>query len=178
LKIVAGRLSIHLPHTPPYKPQGRGKIERFFRTVRDQWLPEKDQVSIESLNSTLSEWLDRYHHSIHGSLKMSPLAKRIGIPRAVRDVPAVEDLERKFRMHARRLVHRNGTITLEGKMYDIRDAIPGTWVDVAYLPWNLDEIWVGVDCSPARRVDLYRNATHHINTPIQNNGDKDNEKHQ
>lgn len=178
LKVVAGRLSMHLPHTPPYKPKGRGKIERFFRTVREQWLPKDDVVSIESLNAQLAEWLDRYHHSIHGSLGKSPLTRRIDIPKAVREVPAVEDLERKFRMHAKRLVQRNGTISLDGKMYDIRNAIPGTWVDIAYLPWNLDEIWVGVEHAPARKVDLYRNATHHINTPIHKNGEKNNEKHQ
>jgi hypothetical protein len=178
LKTVAGRLSMHLPHTLPYKPQGRGKIERFFRTTRDQWLPTEDVVSLEYLNSQLAQALDSYHHSIHDSIKMSPLNKRIGIPRAVREVSGVEDLERMFRMSAKRLVKGNGTISLEGITYDIKDAIPGTWVDVSYLPWNLEEIWVGVSHTPARKVDLYRNATWHINTPNSKQGKKDNEKHQ
>ena len=41
LKIVCARLSMHLIHTRPYQPEGRAKIERFFRTVRDQFLAER-----------------------------------------------------------------------------------------------------------------------------------------
>jgi transposase InsO family protein len=35
LKLLCARNGIILVHTPPYKPQGRGKVERLFRTVRD-----------------------------------------------------------------------------------------------------------------------------------------------
>jgi len=34
LKVVCANLSMHQPHTPPRRPQGRSKVERFFRTVR------------------------------------------------------------------------------------------------------------------------------------------------
>jgi len=167
LKIVAGRLAMHIPHTPPYRPQGRGKIERFFRTVRDQWLPTEDVVSRESLNDQLAKWLDHYHHSIHDSLKASPLARRLAIPKAVREVPEVQDLERKFRMHATRLVNRNGTVSLEGRLYDVHGAVPGQRMDISYLPWDLKEIWVGHEMTPTKLVDLAKNATYHINNPIQ-----------
>lgn len=166
LKLVAGRLSMHLPHTPPYRPQGRGKIERFFRTVRDQWLPTSDMVSIDALNEMLAKWLDCYHKSIHGAIKMSPLNKRLSIPKGVRPVPEVEDLEKKFRMHASRLVQRNGTISLNGKLYDVRGAIPGHRIDVAYLPWDLGTIWTGPEQSPTQEINLHRNAMLRTNQPI------------
>ena len=50
---IAASLGILIVHTPPYQPEGRGKIERFFRTVRDQFLTNLDRkqsLSLEQLN--------------------------------------------------------------------------------------------------------------------------------
>lgn len=165
LKVVAARLAMHLPHTPARRPQGRGKVERFFRTVRDQWLPKDDVVSLDSLNTKLNQWLQGHHNTVHSSLKESPLSRRLAIAKATREVPEVQNLERLFRMHTTRLVNRNGTISLEGKMFDVQDAIPGQKVSVCYLPWDLSEIWVGAEQSPAKAVDLYRNANRYTNKP-------------
>jgi transposase InsO family protein len=68
LKQVAARLGIHLPHTPAYKPQGRGKEERFFKTVRDQFTSGLRPHSLEELNFAFQEWLSEYHETIHSSL--------------------------------------------------------------------------------------------------------------
>jgi len=57
LKIVCARLGIHLVHTPPYRPQGRGKIERFFKTVRNQFLSDSHSGGIDQLNADLQQYL-------------------------------------------------------------------------------------------------------------------------
>ena len=38
LEQVSAQLGIAIKHTRPYTPQGRGKIERWFKTVRDGFL--------------------------------------------------------------------------------------------------------------------------------------------
>lgn len=123
-------------------------------------------ASIEALNELLARWLDHYHKTEHSALKMSPLNKRLSISRTVRPVPAVEDLEKKFRMHASRLVQRNGTVSLNGKLYDVRGAVPGQRIEVAYLPWDLGTIWTGPEQAPTREIDLYRNAILRTSQPI------------
>jgi transposase InsO family protein len=53
---IAASIGILIIHTPPYEPEGRGKIERFFRTVREQFLASLDPkalLSIEQLNERL-----------------------------------------------------------------------------------------------------------------------------
>ena len=40
LQLGCASLEIGLTFARPYRPQGKGKIERFFRTVRSQFLPE------------------------------------------------------------------------------------------------------------------------------------------
>jgi transposase InsO family protein len=166
LKLVAGRLGMDLPHTPAYRPQGRGKIERLFRTVRDQWLPEGEAGSLEVLNGLLSEWLNTYHHAVHSSLGQSPLDRRLALPSALRELPAVSDVERLFRMQARRKVARNGTVSVLGRTFDVGSELPGTEVVVSYLPWKLDGILVGPKMVPARPVDLERNAQRHLHNPL------------
>jgi transposase InsO family protein len=46
---ACGKLGIRLIHSTPHRPQGRGKIERFFRTVRDQFLVEVTDTNLDDL---------------------------------------------------------------------------------------------------------------------------------
>jgi transposase InsO family protein len=72
LELVCAKLGITLIHSRPYVPQGRGKIERFFRTVRMQFLPllgAEDTASLEALNRRLWAWVEgEYHHRPHKGL--------------------------------------------------------------------------------------------------------------
>ncbi|MDQ3003594.1 MAG: DDE-type integrase/transposase/recombinase [Fibrobacterota bacterium] len=65
---VAAKLGMHLPHTPAYRPQGRGKVERFFRRVREQCLEGLKVESLETLQGAFTEWLHTYHHRIHDGI--------------------------------------------------------------------------------------------------------------
>lgn len=166
LALVAARLGMHLPHTPAYRPQGRGKVERFFRTFRDQCLSVFKSESFESLKLAFTQWLDTYHHSIHTSLSCSPLDKRLGTPKVTKVLPDVAQIDLFFGMEERRKIQRNGTLHLHGKVFDVKNALPGTLVTVTYLPWDLSLIHVGPDKIPAKPIDLYKNAKRHEHSPI------------
>ena len=166
LALVAARLGMHLPHTPAYRPQGRGKVERFFRTVRDQCLSVFKSEAFESLQLAFSDWLDTYHHRIHDSLGCSPLSKRLGTHRVTKVLPDVAQIDLFFGMEERRKIQRNGTLLLLGKVFDVKNALPGTLVDVTYLPWDLSLIHVGPDKIPAKPIDFYKNAKRHEPSPI------------
>ncbi len=80
-------LGIKLVHSRP-QPEGRGKIERRFRTVRDQFLVEiTDQVtarieSLAELNRLATAWIETvYHPAVHSETGAPPLRRwRDGIP--------------------------------------------------------------------------------------------------
>src|SRR5205809_3952055 len=62
---IAASLGTLIVHTPPYQPEGRGKIERYFRTVRDQFLTNldpKQSLSLEALNDRLWTWIETAYH--------------------------------------------------------------------------------------------------------------------
>ena len=166
LALVAAKLGMHLPHTPPYRPQGRGKVERFFRTVREQCLDGFTPPSLEALQGAFDKWLDTYHQRIHTGIGCSPLNKRLAAPKVTRALPDVAQLDMLFGMQERRKIHRDGTLRLDGKVFDVKGALPGSVVDITYLPWDLSVIHVGPEKTPAKPVDLLKNARRHELSPI------------
>jgi len=158
LKIVCARLGIHLVHTPPYRPQGRGKVERFFRTVRDQFLGDQIADHIDDLNRDLNQYLTEYHQRIHSGLDLSPLQKRLSGENACRKLPEVTDIRNLFCMQRKCRVYNDTTIRLNNRIFEVPEAVPGTSVDVFYLPWDLGWIFYGSHMKTARPLNKTRNA--------------------
>ena len=160
LKFVCANLGIHLIHTPPGKPRGRGKVERLFRTVRDGFLEgEKAPAhTLDGLNKGFTEWLALYHTRVHSALGISPLQKRLSRQSVCRALPEPVNIEPLFRMKRRCRVYLNNTIRFKKRSYEVPDAMPGQRVDVWFMPWNTDIVWYGPDMKPTKPVNLIRNA--------------------
>ncbi|MBG0779673.1 MAG: transposase, partial [Desulfotignum balticum] len=160
LKFVCANLGIHLIHTPPGKPRGRGKVERFFRSVRDQFLDGENPPAhtLEGLNKAFREWVSSYHKRIHSSLGVSPLQKRLSHQSVCNPLPEAVEIEPLFRMKRRCKVYLNNTVRLKRRIYEVKDDLPGQRLDVWFMPWNLDMVWYGPEMKPAKPVDLNQNA--------------------
>jgi transposase InsO family protein len=160
LKFVCANLGIHLIHTPPGKPRGRGKIERFFRTVRDGYL-EGDKPparTLDGINDGFRQWLSWYHKRIHSSLGCSPLQKRLSKPSCCRQLPESVDIEPLFRMKRRCRVYLNNTIRFKKRSFEVPDALPGERLDIWFMPWESGLIWYGPEMKLAKPADLFQNA--------------------
>lgn len=160
LAFVCANLGVHLIHTPPGKPRGRGKVERFFRTVRDGFLDGDTPPAhtLEGLNIAFNEWLSSYHTRIHSSLGVSPLQKRLSHASTCKPIPETVEIEPLFRMKRRLKVYLDNTIRFKRRKYEVMDALPGHRVDVWFMPWDLSLVWYGPDMKPAKTVDLNLNA--------------------
>lgn len=160
LKFVCANLGVHLIHTPPGKPRGRGKVERYFRTVRDGFL-EGDKPpahTLDGLNEAFRKWLVLYHNHIHSSLGISPKQKRLARPSACKPLPEPVDIEPLFRMKRRCRVYLNNTIRFKKRSFEVPDVPPGERLDVWFMPWEPDIVWYGSEMKQAKQVDLYQNA--------------------
>src|SRR5664279_1682176 len=78
LQRACASLGIRLVHSRPGQPEGRGKIERFFRTVRDQFLVEigsgRELDDLAQLNTLFTAWVEKvYHQRPHSETGQSPL---------------------------------------------------------------------------------------------------------
>jgi len=70
-------LGIALIHSTPYRPQGKGKIERLIKTIRMSFLPTvKAKVSLVELNELLWAWIEKeYHQNVHSVTREKPLER-------------------------------------------------------------------------------------------------------
>ena len=157
---ACGKLGIRLVHSTPHRPQGRGKIERFFRTVRDQFLIEVSDTTAEQLadrqltpaagllelNALFTAWVESvYHHQVHSETGQTPLARwNEGWQRAGHGpiMPATDALTEAFLWSEYRTVTKTATVSLHGNTYQVEAALVGRKVELVFSPFNLDVIEV------------------------------------
>ena len=175
LKIVCANLSIQQPHTPPGRPQGRSKVERFFRNVRQQFLARRRYKTFDDINKAFTLYLNDYHNRIHSTLKCSPMQKRLGVENVCQQVPEVADIESLFRLKRRCRIYNDGTIRLHKKAFEVPGCLPGGRVSVYYMPWDLSRIYYGDDLKLAKPVDLTANAHRFENPNFSRNKEADDE---
>jgi len=131
LEQVCASLGIALIHARPFRPQGKGKIERFFRSVREGFLAGFRGKSIEDLNEAFDLWLqDIYHQRKHSFTGQAPFERFTSKMECLRPAPA--DLEDHFRKLARRRVAKDRTITLNGKIFEGPVSLIGKQVELLY----------------------------------------------
>ena len=139
LSLVCARLGVALIHARPYQPAAKGKIERWFRTLRGAWLNHLDLDAIDgldALNRRLWAWVEgEYHNSPHRGLDgETPLDRWAAAGADVRypdPGPAFDDL---FMFEAKRRVMKDRTVSLHGRLYEVEAVLIGDTVILRYDP--------------------------------------------
>ena len=162
---IAASIGILIIHTPPYQPEGRGKIERFFRSVREQFLADLDPkalLSLDQLNERLWHWLDTvYHRREHSSLQTTPLLRWQRDIAQVRQLPPATDLRRLFFHRVDRLVRRDSTFQLNNRFFEAPPLLAGKKIEARFDPLDLTHVEIYCDGKPegvARLVDAVVNG--------------------
>ena len=167
LSLVCAKLGITLIHSRPYRPQGRGKQERWFRTVRMQLLPtlgEPDTKSLDALNRRLWAWVEgEYHMSPHKGLDgQTPLDRWSMAAHEVRLVGPECDIDELFLFEQKRRVQKDRTVSLNGVVYEVDASLVGETVALRFDPSRrgrpVDVYFKGRKIEQAKRVDLYANC--------------------
>ena len=127
ITLICARVGCLLRHTAVRDAAAKGKIERFFRRVRDQFLVRNlDLSSLEALNRQFTHWVENdYNATVHDTLGMKPI-DRFGIDLArVRFLPPSEHNDELFYAEATRKVKKDNTFSFRNRRYetpvDLRD---------------------------------------------------------
>jgi transposase InsO family protein len=119
---ACAQAGISLIHSKPYDAASRGKVERFFRTVREGFLPRlQGTVSLDDLNLAFAAWLhDEYHHKVHSGTEQRPVDRymastgRIQVRRF-----SAHELDEIFLLRHERIVNHDATISFKGRVYEV-----------------------------------------------------------
>jgi putative transposase len=155
-------LGIKLVHSRPGRPQGRGKVERFFRTVRDQFLVElgsEDRqagtraADLAELNRLFAAWVEvSYHRAVHSETGQAPLARwAAGVPQPL-PLPSPAQLHEAFLWSERRTVRKTATVSLHGNLYQVDASLVRCTVELVFDPFDLTGIDVRHKGKPAGKA--------------------------
>src|SRR6266704_6364210 len=162
---ACAKLGIKLVHSQPGRPEGRGKIERFFRTVRDQFLVELTEEraaripDLAELNRLFTAWAETvYHVREHSETGQPPLARwEAGGPFPL---PAQADLAEAFRWSEWRTVSKTALVSLHGNQYQVDPALARRRVELAFDPFDLNVLFVRHDGKDAGTATPYQITRH------------------
>jgi transposase InsO family protein len=166
-RVICANLGIRLLHAKPYHAWSKGKIERFFHTVQQDFeatlrLPGQNPASLEELNGRLADWIQTiYHARHHEGIGMSPAERFARGSAQVRPLDPHLDLERLFYAQELRVVRKDGTVRLNNDLYEVDLALRSLEVRLRFDPWSLARVEVdyrGQSFGLARKVDRHLNS--------------------
>lgn len=146
LKLICARLGIRITHSKPGRPQGRGKKERHYRTVAEQFAVEVAVAGVDTLvelNRYWIGWVEQvYHRRIVRTTGQSPLERWLAGPSSLRPTPDPDALSQAFWWTVHRTVAATRTVSLHGNLYEVDPALVGRRIQLRYDPTDLAAIHV------------------------------------
>lgn len=173
LQAICARLDIRLIYCKPYEPEGKGKLERFHRTFREQFLDELNLNkigNIDDLNARLWAWIETvYHTRPHAGLPKINNIHQTPLERWREDLVHVRPLTNFIANHLDdifchshiRTVRKDATVHWEGKCFEVHHQLVGNKVNLITDPHTQIVLRVesefGDNCGPAHLIDRIKN---------------------
>lgn len=163
MELLAARIGTTLSYCQPYTPTGKAKIERWFRTLKDQWmagLDMQDFHSLDELRGSLHSYVQRYNQTPHSSLRgMSPQDRFFSEPEQIRRLSA-DDIDKDFLLEIERRVSADCVIVIDQIEYEVDYRFARQRIRLRYSPDMKDIFVVETDgtLTPIRLLNKTENA--------------------
>lgn len=144
MELLAARIGTTLSYCQPYTPTGKAKIERWFRTMKDQWMASldmRDFHSLDELRGSLYAFVQQYNQSPHSSLRgMSPQDRFFSEPEQILRLSA-EDIGKDFLLEIERRVSADSMIVIDQMEYEVDCRFARQRIRLRYSP-DMKEIFI------------------------------------
>lgn len=163
MELLAARTCSVLHYDRPYTPTQKAKIERWFRTMKDQWLAcldIRDFHSLDELRGNLLAYVQRYNQSPHSSLKgFSPQDRFFSEPERIRRL-SDEDIQKHFLLEIERRVSIDCVISIDQVAYEVDYRFAKQRIRLRYSPDMTSIFIVEHDgtFTPIRLLNKHENA--------------------
>jgi transposase InsO family protein len=163
LSLICARVGCILRHTPVRDGAAKGKIERFFRTVRDHFLSrELNMTSFDALNRQFSTWLEEgYNASVHSATAMKPLDRFALDSRRIRYLSPDQTTDELFYCEDTRKVKKDNTFSFDGKRFEAPATLHDREIQVRFDRHKRDRVVVyykSQRIGDAKLLDLVANG--------------------
>lgn len=166
LHMICAKLGIALIHSKPYDSPSRGKIERFFRTVRDMFLAmlfDKSELSFESLNEKFNKWvLEQYNLNVHRGINDTPMDRYLGDMENVKiNTLSEQEAEYFFYNTIYRKVKNDRTITVNNILYETPAKYIGKKIEIRFPLDEPDDLRLfenDKQCVVLKKLDKHSNS--------------------
>ena len=168
---ICARVGCLLHHTPVRDGAAKGKIERFFRTVRDQFLArDLDLSSLDALNRQFTQWVEEHYNAqVHSILGMSPLDRFALDRKWVRFLPPNEANDELFFVEEERHVRADNTFSFKSLRFEAPRHLPDRTIHIRFQRSSpLERVVVyykGERMGEARLLDPIANDRKPLNPP-------------
>ena len=164
MELLAARIGSTLNYCRPYTPTAKAKIERWFRTMKDQWmaaLDMRDFHSLDELRGSLLAFVRSYNLSAHSSLQgRSPQDRFFSEAGKIRRLE-MQQIEQCFLLELERRVSADSVIVIDGVQYEVDCRFAKQRITLRHSPDRKDIFVVEQDGSltPIRLLDKQENAS-------------------
>ena len=159
---ICARIGTILCHTPVRDGAAKGKIERFFRTCRDQLLLRQlDLSSLAALNDQFRDWVENeYNARVHSTLQMKPI-DRFGMDlERIRFLDPMEANDELFFFEDERTVRKDNTFPIHNVRYEAPRELSGCKIQVRFNradPGRIIVFYKGERMGEATKLDFLSN---------------------
>ena len=163
MELLAARIGSVIHYDQPYTPTQKAKIERWFRTMKDQWMSSldiRDFHSLDELRGNLLAYVQKYNQTVHSSLNgMSPQDRYFSEPNLFHRL-SDEEIEHDFLLEIERRVSADNVITIDQVEYEVDCRFSKQHIKLRYSP-RLDDIYIveaDGTLTPIRLLNKVENA--------------------
>lgn len=164
MELLAARIGSVISYCRPYTPTQKAKIERWFRTLKDQWMASldmRDFHSLEELRGSLLTYIHSYNQSPHTSLKgLSPQERFFQEPELIHRL-SDEQIEQSFLLEIERRVSADSVVVIDQTEYEVDYRFARRRITLRYTPDMNDIFVVETDgtLTPIRLLNKQENAS-------------------
>lgn len=163
MELLAARIGTVIHYDQPYSPTQKAKIERWFRTLKDQWMAALDIRnfhSLEELRGNLMAYVQHYNQSVHSSLKgLTPQDRFFSEPERIRRLTD-EEIKQYFLLEIERRVSSDSVIVIDQIEYEVDCRFARQRIRLRYSP-DMKEIFIlesDGTLTPIRLLNKQENA--------------------
>ena len=167
MNLLAARIGTVIHYNPARTPTGKAKIERWFRTMKDQWMSQlcmDDYKSLDELRKSLFMFVQEYNQRVHSSLNGKSPMERFFSESTLIIRMNEDEIERSFLLEIERKVSNDSVIVIDEKEYEVNYKYQGQRLLIRYSP-NLKQVYVvdsiSKDLEPIELLDKNKNSTMH-----------------